>query len=286
MKIKAENPIARYHVTGIEDLSGKKKERSDYNDKEEVPKDYKLKLENKNVWPFNENKDIIYEQWNKFPVQTHPDLIHQKIKYIHKSFHEIHPELLHLVHDIHGIFGRKEFISTAPELESPLVLFGQLIKFGDSLIPSIRIRIPFVEYLVNQFHRKTKPKVVYVKQPPKVQYIGVPYEREEVDPNYTLDTEAVLKYPETQRQLTKNLPNIPSVQYVTQGYEAPKQSIPDNSYGKINSGPVYHPEFNQPSYLRSRPDYDSRPPQPKHLYTSLFEKEVQTYKDRKKAAKA
>ncbi len=273
-------------MTGIEDLSGRKKERSDYNDNEEVPKDYKLGLENKNVWPFNENKDIIYEKWNKFPVETHPDLIHQKIKYIHRSFHELHPELLHLVHDIHGIFGRKEFITTAPELESPLVLFGQLIKFGDSLIPSIRIRIPFVEYLVNQFHRKTKPKVVYVKQPPKVQYIGIPYKEEEVDPNYALDTEAVQKYPETQRQLNENLPNIPNVQYVTQGYETPKQLIPDPSYGQINSEPVYHSEFNQPSYLRSRPDYDPRPPQPKHLYTKLFEKEVQTYRDRKKAAKA
>jgi hypothetical protein len=200
-------------VTGVVDLSGQKphkaadeyegqyedlKEEKRYKRRTEdtesdlddpdykTVKDYKLvsptiRVESKIKWPFHESKEEIYEKWNKFPEPYHQDPLPHKIKHMHKTFHEIHPDILHIIKDVHGLVGTKtKVISSGPELEHPIVLAGQLIKLADSLIPSIRIRIPFIEYLISSFHKKSKPKVVYVKQPPKIKYVGVPYKDEDI----------------------------------------------------------------------------------------------------------
>ena len=330
-EIKSHPPMANYHVTGVVDLSGQKKntyqddeyqerykrsadheylpedpgykvkdyklvpDRYHHKSKHELIHDFKEKIHSKHYWPFHESKEEIYEKWNKFPAPSDPDPFHHKVKYIHRSFHELHPELLHIVKDVHGLVEHKEKIfSHAPDLEHPIVLAGQLIKLADSLIPSIRIRIPFLEYLKKSFHEKSKPKVIYVKQRPKIEYVGLPYKEEVPVPMPVSEPIQI------------NVQSVPVPEpVIVQGggdsgsYDPGSTAEPSEGYRRHMPGNDNRPKSgnyalitnlntneqgrsNQPRFFTGGANYDSQPPI-QHKYTQFFEEAARVYQDKKGA---
>ena len=298
---------AQYKVTGLVDLSAQNKKGS-YNehgefgddkhherykrsatfpveDDSDYKKDFKLIPSKKHVRPFHESKEEIYEKWNKFPAPGHIDPFHHKVKYLHRSFHELQPDILHLVKDVHELVATKRFETKyhdAPDLEHPIVLAGQLVKLADSFIPSIRFRIPFLEYLKKSFYEKSKPKVVYVKQPPKVKYVGVPYAKEEEG----------FSMPEPE-PIQVNIPiTVPEPVIVAKPvseYDNRRQMTAQHNFRpeKENGNYELITDLKSPEQLtldsqHRGPNYSPTQPN-QHQYTQMFDQAVQVYRDKKKA---
>ena len=280
-------------------------------------KDYKLvsptvHIEKKIHWPFHESKEEIYEKWNKFPAPSDPSPYTHKVKHMHKTFHEIHPDILHIIKDVHGLVGTKtKVIHSGPELEHPIVLAGQLIKLADSLIPSIRIRIPFIEYLISSFHKKSKPKVVYVKQPPKVKYVGVPYKED--DMAMAMPEPEGMPMPEPLELKVPITVPVPEVTVVAQPvpYKAdtpvPYKTDGERRYSALPSShqmtgnknyelitreqlaqpePHYHQQAQAPQPVPYyQPNYETHVAQPPQhpSYTKAFQEAARLYQDKSRA---